>query len=95
MITLESRRLLLAFAIALPGTALAQPATNNLSDRNVKNLPDLVINATRNKSTAGETPQKTTIITREQIEQQQAISNDPGQILSNLIPSFSFPGWQR
>ncbi|MDL0432739.1 TonB-dependent receptor [Marinobacter sp. TBZ242] len=94
MKTLESRSLLLALAMAVPGTALAQPDTNTLSNQNVKSLPGLVISATRNKSTAGETPHKTTIITREQIEQQQAISSDPGQVLSNLIPSYS-PGRQK
>ena len=34
-------------------------------------------------------PQKTTIIFREQIEQQLAITNDPGQVLASLIPSYS------
>ncbi|MBL3556336.1 MULTISPECIES: TonB-dependent receptor [Marinobacter] len=90
----DSRSLLLAFAMAAPAAAMAQPAPENPSGNGAKKLPDLVINATRNKSTAGETPQKTTIITREQIEQQQAISNDPGQVLSNLIPSYS-PGRQK
>ena len=95
MKTPESRPLLLALAIAaVHGPALAQPSSNTQSGDNAKALPDLVITATRNKSTAGETPQKTTIITREQIEQQQAISNDPGQVLSNLIPSYS-PGRQK
>ena len=92
MKTPESRPLLLALAIAaVHGPALAQSSSNTQSGDNAKAkaLPDLVITATRNKSTAGETPQKTTIITREQIEQQQAISNDPGQVLSNLIPSYS------
>ncbi len=94
MKTPESRPLLLALAIAVPGTAFAQPTDDALPGKNVNILPDLVIDATRNKSTAGETPQKTTIITREQIEQQQAISGDPGQVLSNLIPSYS-PGRQK
>ena len=95
MKTPESRPLLLALAIAaVHGSALAQSSSNTQSGDNAKALPDLVITATRNKSTAGETPQKTTIITREQIEQQQAISNDPGQVLSNLIPSYS-PGRQK
>ncbi|SDO24604.1 TonB-dependent receptor [Vreelandella arcis] len=49
----------------------------------------MVVTATRNKSLAGESPQKVTIITREQIEQQLAITQDPGQVLSNLIPSYS------
>ncbi|WP_435104426.1 TonB-dependent receptor [Arhodomonas sp. AD133] len=52
-------------------------------------LAPVVVSATRNKGIAGQTPQKVTIITREQIEQQLAISNDPGQVLSNLIPSYS------
>lgn len=90
----ESRPLLLALGIAAPGLVLAQTADDALATQNVQNLPDLIIDATRNKSTAGETPQKTTIITREQIEQQQAISSDPGQVLSNLIPSYS-PGRQK
>ncbi|MEP1215573.1 MAG: TonB-dependent receptor [Marinobacter sp.] len=94
MKTPESRPLLLALAIAVPGTALAQPIDDTLSGQDVHQLPDLVIDATRNKSTAGETPQKTTIITRAQIEQQQAIFSDPGQVLSNLIPSYS-PGRQK
>lgn len=92
MKTPESRLLLLA--LAAPGIVLAQPVDDTLSGQDVQQLPDLVIDATRNKSTAGETPQKTTIITREQIEQQQAVSSDPGQVLSNLIPSYS-PGRQK
>lgn len=49
----------------------------------------MVVTATRSKSEAGQTPQKVTVISREQIEQQMAISSDPGQVLSNLIPSYS------
>lgn len=94
MKTPELRPLLLALAMAtVPGAVLAQSADNS-SGNNAEALPDLVITAKRNKSTAGESPQKTTIITREQIEQQQVISSDPGQVLSNLIPSYS-PGRQK
>ncbi|MEL7894129.1 TonB-dependent receptor [Vreelandella neptunia] len=49
----------------------------------------MVVTATRSHSKAGQTPQRVTIITREQIEQQLAITDDPGQVLSNLIPSYS------
>lgn len=52
-------------------------------------LAPIVVSATRNKSVQGETPQKVTIISREDIEQQLAITSDPGQVLSNLIPSYS------
>lgn len=49
----------------------------------------MVVTATRSRSEEGKTPQRVTVITREQIEQQLAITDDPGQVLSNLIPSFS------
>ena len=51
----------------------------------------MVVTATRSHSEAGQTPQRVTIITREQIEQQLAITDDPGQVLSNLIPSHPPP----
>ncbi|NIC06706.1 TonB-dependent receptor [Billgrantia bachuensis] len=72
---------------ALPGLAFAQTDANETGAS--RDLNPLVITATRNRSQAGETPQKVTVITREQIEQQLAITNDPGQVLSNLIPSYS------
>lgn len=49
----------------------------------------MVVTATRSRSEEGQTPQRVTVITREEIEQQLAISDDPGQVLSNLIPSYS------
>lgn len=53
------------------------------------NLESLAVSATRAESIVGETPQKITIISREQIEQQLAITTDQGQVLSNLLPSYS------
>ena len=76
------------FVSALPATALAQDSASTDSQEN-HGLDPLVITATRNQSREDETPQKVTIITREQIEQQLAITQDPGQVLSNLIPSYS------
>ncbi|MCP9337479.1 TonB-dependent receptor, partial [Pseudomonas xanthomarina] len=52
-------------------------------------LEAVTISATRARSEAGKTPQKITVISREQIEQQLAITSDQGAILSNLIPSYS------
>lgn len=75
----------LVLGSALPVTALA--AAQDASDAQAMN--PLVITATRNQSRVDETPQKVTVITREQIEQQLAITQDPGQVLSNLIPSYS------
>ncbi|WP_172143956.1 TonB-dependent receptor [Pseudomonas tumuqii] len=67
--------------LALPGLpAFAQEAVE---------LDAVTISATRARSEAGKTPQKITVISREQIEQQLAITSDHGQVLSNLIPSYS------
>jgi iron complex outermembrane receptor protein len=52
-------------------------------------LEAVTISATRARSEAGKTPQKITVINREQIEQQLAITSDHGAVLSNLIPSYS------
>lgn len=70
----------------LPGLAFAQgnDGTSASSD-----LSPVVVTATRNRSQAGETAQKVTVITREQIEQQLAITRDRGQILGNLIPGYA------
>ncbi|GAA5172519.1 TonB-dependent receptor [Modicisalibacter zincidurans] len=74
----------------LPTVTLAQTAASSGGNQAADNeLSPLVVTATRNKSLVGETPQKVIIITREQIEQQLAITNDPSQVLSNLIPSYS------
>ncbi|MDN3522202.1 TonB-dependent receptor [Halomonas ramblicola] len=73
--------------LGLPGLAAAQASDDETTAS--PDLSPLVVTATRNKSLAGETPQKVTVITREQIEQQLAITDDPGQVLSNLIPSYS------
>ncbi|TLF50625.1 TonB-dependent receptor [Halomonas urmiana] len=84
-----TKRLLpIALCSALPGMALAQSASPDQAQA-ADELNPLVVTATRNKSLAGKTPQKITIITREQIEQQLAITQDPGAVLSNLIPSYS------
>jgi len=68
---------------ALPGLAFAQSNDETAAS---SDLSPLVVTATRNRSHAGETPQKVTVITREQIEQQLAVTRDRGQILGNLIP---------
>ncbi|KAB7624200.1 TonB-dependent receptor [Alkalilimnicola sp. S0819] len=73
--------LCLAAALA-PPTALAQRDDAVAMDT-------IAVSATRAGSTAGETPQKITVITREEIEAQTALSEDPSQVLSKLIPSFS------
>ena len=52
-------------------------------------LDSLSIEATRGYSELGKTAQKITVITREQIEEQLKFTSDQGQILSNLIPSYS------
>ncbi|UQG55283.1 MULTISPECIES: TonB-dependent receptor [unclassified Marinobacter] len=82
------RLLSVVLCSVLPGMAVAQSASTNQTQA-TNELSPIVVTATRNKSLAGETPQKVTIITREEIEQQLAITQDPSQVLSNLIPSYS------
>ncbi|HSX89304.1 MAG TPA: TonB-dependent receptor plug domain-containing protein, partial [Pseudomonas sp.] len=67
---------------------LAMPGLPTLAQEAIE-LDALTISATRARSEAGKTPQKITVISREQIEQQLAITSDHGQVLSNLIPSYS------
>ncbi|KPQ20905.1 MAG: TonB-dependent Receptor Plug Domain, partial [Halomonas sp. HL-93] len=66
-----------------------QASTNAESESLSEESEAMVVTATRSRSDEGETPQRVTVIDREQIEQQMAITEDPGQVLSNLIPSYS------
>ena len=66
--------------LSFPGSAVAEEAMK---------LDAVTISATRARSEVGQTPQKITVISREQIEQQLTITSDHGQVLSNLIPSYS------
>lgn len=76
----------LCLSISLAGLFLS--STPAQADDSVE-LKATTINATRAKSEVGKTPQKITVISREQIEQQLAITSDHSAILSNLIPSYS------
>ncbi|WP_220347867.1 TonB-dependent receptor plug domain-containing protein [Alkalilimnicola ehrlichii] len=75
-------------ACGIPGTALSVAAAEE-SGAHSASLSPLVVSTTRSRVSEGQTPQKVTIISREQIEQQLAITSDRGQILSNLIPGYS------
>jgi iron complex outermembrane receptor protein len=85
--TFSARTLVLAGLATLP--AISPGQTQTTPAVHAANLNELVVSATRNQARTDQMPQKTTIISREQIEQQLAISNDPGQVLANLIPSYS------
>ncbi|OZG73157.1 TonB-dependent receptor [Hahella sp. CCB-MM4] len=52
-------------------------------------LDEAVISSTRTGTEKEDSPQVVTVITREQIEQQLAITSDSSQILSNLLPAYS------
>lgn len=80
----------LSFSISLALLAQSAPA---LAQEPTK-LQTMTISATRANTEEGKTPQKVTVITREQIERQTAITTDIGQVLSNLLPSYS-PGRQK
>lgn len=82
--------LVIGVTMAMPLPVPAQDAGEGKeSSASGSDLSPLTVSATRNKSIAGETPQKVIVISRAQIEQQLAITSDRGQILSNLIPSYS------
>lgn len=81
------RRTSLCLSISLATLALS-PLSATAADEATE-LEAVTISATRARSEAGKTPQKITVISREQIEQQLAITSDHGAILSNLIPSYS------
>jgi iron complex outermembrane receptor protein len=49
----------------------------------------ITVSTLRGDTAVGQTSQRVTVIDRQQIEQQLALSSDPGQVLSNLIPSYS------
>lgn len=76
----------LYLSISLAGLSL--PAAAATPQETVE-LKAVTVSATRGGTEAGKTPQKITVISREQIEQQLAITSDHGAVLSNLIPSYS------
>ncbi|RCK27812.1 TonB-dependent receptor [Thalassospira lucentensis MCCC 1A00383 = DSM 14000] len=49
----------------------------------------VVISASRTNSDVKSSPQKVTIITREEIEQQLAITTDSSKVLANLLPAYT------
>ncbi|MFP1680964.1 TonB-dependent receptor domain-containing protein [Alloalcanivorax sp. C16-1] len=51
-------------------------------------LAPVTVSTTRAPSELGRTPQKITVIEREQIEQQLAMTTDQSSVLSSLIPSY-------
>ena len=70
-----------------PGVYVLQPKSSSAMKR--ADLDTLVINSTRTETLKADAPQVITVITREQLEQQQRITSDTSQILSNLLPAFS------
>lgn len=65
-----------------------QPQRRPLED-DVLELDSVTVSTLRSDSAVGQTSQRVTVIDRQQIEQQLALSSDPGQVLSSLIPSYS------
>ncbi|PKM32816.1 MAG: TonB-dependent receptor [Gammaproteobacteria bacterium HGW-Gammaproteobacteria-12] len=63
-----------------------QPRSGN---GDVLQLDSVTVSTLRSDTAVGQTSQRVTVIDRQQIEQQLALSSDPGQVLSNLIPSYS------
>jgi len=83
------RKSWLCLSISLATLSLSSIPALAKEAEEAKELEAVTISATRARSEAGKTPQKITVISREQIEQQLAITSDHGAVLSNLIPSYS------
>ncbi|KGD64210.1 Fe transport outer membrane receptor protein [Alcanivorax nanhaiticus] len=66
--------------LAISPLALAEEANE---------LGTITVSATRSNSEVGKTPQKITVISKEDIEQQLRMTSDQSQVLSNLIPSYT------
>ncbi|MBM7332918.1 TonB-dependent receptor [Alloalcanivorax marinus] len=77
------------FTLLPLAAALAAPLSPAVAQTGDNQLEPVTVTATRTNSALGETPQKITVVTREQIEEQLAISGDQAQVLSNLLPSYS------
>ncbi|KAF0807686.1 Fe transport outer membrane receptor protein [Alcanivorax xiamenensis] len=76
--------------LGLPAALLSLTMTTVAMAQNDPHKLDAVtVTASRSQEKVGETPQKVTIITRQQLDEQLAITGDQAQVLSNLIPSFS------
>ncbi|ODC05468.1 TonB-dependent receptor [Terasakiispira papahanaumokuakeensis] len=70
-------------------SSMAIAADPQTTSAHTDSLSPMVITALRNESDADKTPRRITVIDRAQIQQQLSISQDPGQVLSQLIPSYS------
>ena len=77
------------FTLLPLAAALAAPLSPAVAQTGDNQLEPVTVTATRTNSALGETPQKITVVTREQIEEQLAITGDQAQVLSNLLPSYS------
>lgn len=54
-----------------------------------KALPEVVVTATRGLGKLADSPQAVTIVSREQVEKQAALSSDLGDLLAKTVPGFS------
>lgn len=73
-----------------PQAAVASPAPSRGAG-DVLRLQDteVTVSTLRGDTAVGQTSQRVTVIDRQQIERQLALSSDPGAVLANLIPSYS------
>ena len=74
----------------LPFVTFASVSANEVPSQ--EEMEVIVVSSSRTNTALQESAQVMTIITKKEIEQQLAISNDSSQILSNLLPSFAPSG---
>lgn len=88
MRSLRPRLLVLALTAALAPNAFAQAAP---ADDKVTQLTKVTVSASTARLPEGEgaLPNTITVITREELEQQLALTSDISQIIANLVPAFA------
>ncbi|MGI9573149.1 TonB-dependent receptor [Alloalcanivorax xenomutans] len=60
-----------------------------MAENDPHKLDAVTVTASRSQGEVGKTPQKVTVITRQELEDQLAITGDQAQVLSNLIPGYA------
>lgn len=72
----------IAMALSVPITAFAQPD-------NAVALDQIVVTGTRTETSVSEIARSTTVVTRDQIEEQAKITKNIGQILAQTVPGLA------
>lgn len=91
-LNVTGRAALLAPAVLLSGALAPHAHSQGTDEADARQeLEEIIVSATRTTRSDKSIPNKVTLIDSEQIEMQQPLTLNPGDLLSNLLPSFSPP----